>query len=89
MKAPTKTPMTDQRKAAVIIGKAILQAQLAAASPQSAADEIRTQLRDKWKDNRQAYVRLGNSIVRKLEHAGFALTPAPGTAPRAPAKGKA
>lgn len=84
-----KTPVNnDQRKAAVVIGKACLQAQLTAGDPQLSSDKLKAQLAEKWKDSRQSYVRLGITIIRKLEHAGYALAPAPGSAPRAPAKGK-
>jgi hypothetical protein len=81
-----KAPNTDQRKAAVAIGKACLQAQIAAENPELAPDKLRSQFTEHWQASRQSYVRLGNSIIRKLERAGFALTPAPGAAKRAPAK---
>jgi hypothetical protein len=84
-----KAPVNDQRKAAVLIGKICLRAQLAAESPGVAADKLKAQLTEEWSANRKTYVGLGNTIIRRLERAGFALTPVPGSAPRAPAKGKA
>jgi hypothetical protein len=84
-----KTPMPDHKKAAIAIGKECLKAQLTAENPQLAADKLRTQFAEHWATSRQAYVKLGNTILRKLERAGYTLTPTGESAQRAPAKGKA
>lgn len=84
-----KSPTNNNRKAAVTIGRTFLQAQLAAENPQMAADKLKTQFADRWNASRQAYVKLGNTVLRRLERAGYVVTPAPGSAPRAPGKAKA
>jgi hypothetical protein len=87
MKAPKKeAPNNSNRKAAAVIGRSYLRAQLVSANPDLKADKLRTEVSEKWSTGRQAYIRLGNSVIRNLERAGYALTPVPGAAPRAPAK---